>query len=108
MSNEKRKQEYYDLKSKGLCVQCRKKAEEGRVRCKKCASYQNERNWIYKCGANIKKNKIKKEGSHVLKFNNKTTDTLKGIYEEVTKYNEEHGTNYSYGYYSALKFRGLI
>lgn len=29
-------------------------------------------------------------------------------YEEVTKYNEEHGTNYSYGYYKALKFRGLI
>lgn len=108
MSNEKRKQEYYDLKSKGLCVQCRKKAEEGRVRCKKCASYQNERNLIYKCGENIKKNKIKKEGSHVLEFNNKTTDTFKGIYEEVTKYNEEHGTSYSYGYYNALKSRGLI
>lgn len=108
MSNEKRKQKYYDLKSKGLCVQCRKKTEEGRVRCKKCASYQNERNPIYRYGKNIKKDKIKKEGSHVLKFNNKTTDTFKDVYEEVSKYNEEHGTNYSYGYYSALKFRGLI
>ena len=68
---------------------------------------------MYKCGANIKKDKIKRdkikrEGSHVLKFNNKTTDTFKDVYEEVNKYNREHGTNYSYGYYSALKFRGLI
>ena len=47
-------------------------------------------------------------GYNTLPFNNKTTDTLDGIYEEYTKYNEEHGTNYSYGYYSALKFRGLI
>lgn len=39
---------------------------------------------------------------------NKTANTFKDIYEEVTKYNEEHGTNYSYGYYIALKFRGLI
>lgn len=83
----------------------RKRVEFG---VKKCASYQNERNWMYKCGANIKKDKIKREGSHVLKFNNKTTDTFKGIYEEVTKYNEEHGTSYSYGYYNALKSRGLI
>ena len=38
---------------------------------------------------------------------NKTTDTVEGVCEEVAKYNEEHGTAYSYGYYSALKFRGL-
>lgn len=27
---------------------------------------------------------------------------------EIARYNKTHGTNYSYGYYSTLKFRGLI
>lgn len=56
----------------------------------------------------VKRAEINCERKQIKAQSNKTTDTFKDIYEEVTKYNEEHGTNYSYGYYSALKFRGLI
>ena len=98
----RKKEKYEELKSKGICTQCRKeKATPGFVSCKICREKDRIRAQVYKSG------RAKRNGYHKLTFNNKTTDTLKGIYEEVTKYNEEHGTNYSYGYYSALKFRGL-
>ena len=85
-----RKEKYEELKSKGICARCRKeKATPGFVSCKACRDKERE------------KKRIKAQS-------NKTTDTLNGICEEVTKYNEEHGTKYSYGYYNALKFRGLI
>ena len=85
-----RKEKYEELKKNGICVWCRKeKAVPGFTSCKACRKKARE------------KKQIKAQS-------NKTTDTFKVIYEEVTKYNEEHGTNYSYGYYDALKFRGLI
>ena len=34
--------------------------------------------------------------------------TLDETLKEIARYNETHGTDYNYGYYSALKFRGLI
>lgn len=84
----KKKERYREFKSKGICTQCRKeKAVPGFTSCKICREKERIRAQVYRSG--------------------KTTDTFKDIYEEVTKYNEEHGTNYSYGYYSALKFRGL-
>ena len=93
------KERYEKLKSKGICARCGKeKAVPGFVKCEACRMALQ----VYNSG------RAKRNGYNTLPFNNKTTDTLDGIYEEVTKYNEEHGTNYSYGYYSALKFRGLI
>lgn len=84
----KKKERYRELKSKGICTWCKKeKATPGFTSCKICREKERIRAQVYRSG--------------------KTTDTLNGICEEVTKYNEEHGTNYSYGYYSALKFRGL-
>ena len=95
----RKKEKYEELKSKGICTQCRKeKATSGFVSCKICREKDRIRAQVYRSGKVIRTKRI----------NNKTTDTFKDIYEEVTKYNEEHGTNYSYGYYSALKFRGLI
>lgn len=86
----KKKERYRELRRKGICTQCRKeKATPGFTSCKACRKKARE------------KKRIKAQSS-------RTTDTVKDIYEEVTKYNEEHGTSYSYGYYSALKFRGLI
>ena len=86
----KKKERYRELKSKGICTWCKKeKATPGFTSCKACRDKVRE------------KKRIKTQSS-------RTTDTFKDIYEEVTKYNEEHGTKYSYGYYSALKFRGLI
>ena len=86
----RKKEKYEDLKSKGICTQCRKeKAVPGFTSCKACRKKARE------------KKRAKAQS-------NRTTDTLKGVCEEVAKYNEEHGTDYSYGYYSALKFRGLI
>lgn len=97
------KEKYEELKSKGICTQCRKeKAAPGSVSCKACREKDRIRAQVYR------NNRAKRNAYDKLPFNNKTTDTLKGVCEEVTKYNEEHGTAYSYGYYSALKFRGLI
>lgn len=94
----KQKERYRELKSKGICTRCRKeKAAAGFTECEACKEKSRKEVQLYK-----------RNGYNTIPFNNKTTDTLKGIYEEVTKYNEEHGTNYSYGYYKALKFRGLI
>lgn len=85
----KKKERYREFKSKGICTQCRKeKAVPGFTSCKACRKKARE------------KKRIKAQS-------NRTTDTLEGVCEEVAKYNEEHGTAYSYGYYSALKFRGL-
>lgn len=98
----RKKEKYEKLKSKGICTNCRKeKATPGFVKCDACREKDRKAAQVYRNG------RAKRNGYNTLPFNNKTTDTLDGIYEEVTKYNEEHGTNYSYGYYSALKFRGL-
>lgn len=97
------KERYEKLKSKGICARCGKeKAVPGFTKCEACREKDRIASQVYRSG------RTKRNGYNTLPFNNKTTDTLDGIYEEVTKYNEEHGTNYSYGYYSALKFRGLI
>ena len=98
-----RKKKYEELKSKGICTRCRKeKATPGFASCKTCREKERLKRQSRRNG------RTKRNGYHKLTFNNKTTDTLNGICEEVVKYNEEHGTKYSYGYYSALKFRGLI
>ena len=97
------KEKYEELKSKGICTNCRKeKATPGFVKCDACREKDRKRAQSYRSG------RAKRNAYNTLPFNNKTADTLNDICEEVTKYNEEHGTNYSYGYYSALKFRGLI
>lgn len=100
------KEKYEELKSKGICTNCRKeKATPGFVKCDACREKDRKRAQLNRNGRAIR---TKRNAYNTLSFNNKTTNTLDGIYEEVTKYNEEHGTNYSYGYYIALKFRGLI
>ena len=100
------KEKYEELKRKGICTDCRKeKATPGFVKCDACRERDRKRAQLYRNGKVIR---TKRNGYNKLPFNNKTTDTLNDIYEEVTKYNKEHGTNYSYGYYNALKFRGLI
>ena len=103
------KEKYEKLKSKGICTNCRKeKATPGFIKCDACREKERLRAELYKSYRTNKNNRAKRNAYNTLPFNNKTTDTLNGICEEVVKYNEEHGTNYSYGYYSALKFRGLI
>lgn len=105
----RRKEKYEELKNKSICTRCRKeKATPGFATCKTCREKERLR-WQSRRNGRIKRNgRTKRNGYHKLTFNNKTTDTLNGICEEVVKYNEAHGANYSYGYYSALKFRGLI
>lgn len=86
---------YNRRKEEGVCIYCGKMPpQSGKLVCADCA----------------KKRKLVDalRGRQKKAQSNKTIDTFKAIYEEVTKYNEEHGTNYSYGYYDALKFRGLI
>ena len=102
----KSKEKYEELKSKGICIWCKKeKATPGFVSCKACREKDRKRAQLYRSGRTIR---TKRNAYNTLPYNNKTTDTLNDMYEEVAKYNEEHGTNYSYGHYSALKFRGLI
>ena len=100
------KERYEELKSKGICTNCRKeKATPGFVKCDACREKDRKRAQLYRSGRAIG---AKRNAYNTLPFNNITTDTFNDIYEEVSKYNKEHGTNYSYGYYNALKFRGLI
>ena len=99
------KEKYEELKSKGICTDCRKeKATPGFIKCDACREKDRKRAQLYRSGKAIR---TKRNAYDTLPFNKKTTDTLNDMYEEVTKYNKEHGSAYSYGYYSALKFRGL-
>lgn len=84
-----RKEKYEELKRKGICVWCKKeKATPGFTSCKACRDKLREKA--------IKARKPSKKMA--------LDETLR----EIAQYNKEHGTNYSYGYYNTLKFRGLI
>lgn len=83
---------YSRRKEEGVCIYCGKMpTQSGRLGCADCAEKRK---------LNDALRREQRKASKKMTLN----ETLK----EIARYNETHGTNYNYGYYSALKFRGLI
>lgn len=83
---------YNRRKEEGVCVYCGKKPpRSGKIGCADCAE---------KINLNDALRRKQRKASKKMTLN----ETLR----EIARYNKAHGANYSYGYYSALKFRGLI
>ena len=83
---------YIRRKEEGVCVYCGKMPpRSGKFGCADCAEKRKLNDAL--------KRKQRKPSKKM---------TLDETLKEIARYNETHGTNYNYGYYSALKFRGLI
>ena len=83
---------YIRRKEEGVCIYCGKMpTQSGRLGCADCAEKRKLNDAL--------KRKQRKASKKM---------TLDETLKEIVRYNETHGTNYNYGYYSALKFRGLI
>ena len=82
-------------KEEGVCVYCGKMPpRSGKLGCADCAEKRKLNDALRR-----KQRKARKPSKKM---------TLNETLREIARYNETHGTNYNYGYYSALKFRGLI
>mgnify|MGYP006967155341 CR=1 FL=1 len=83
---------YNRRKEEGVCVYCGKMPpQSGKLGCADCAE--------------------KRKLNHALRKKQRKASkkmTLSETLREIAQYNKAHGTNYSYGYYSALKSRALI
>lgn len=89
---------YNKRKEKGVCIYCGKMPpRNGKLVCADCTE---KRKLVDALRRRQRKAKKARKPSKKMALD----ETLK----EIARYNETHGTNYSYGYYDALKFRGLI
>lgn len=86
---------YNRRKEEGVCVYCGKMSpQSGKLGCADCAEKRKLNHALRR-----KQRKARKPSKKM---------TLNETLREIAQYNKAHGANYSYGYYSALKFRGLI
>jgi len=86
---------YSRRKEEGVCVYCGKMPpQSGKLGCADCAEKRKLNDAL--------KRKQRKQRKASKKM------TLNEMLKEIAQYNKTHGANYSYGYYSALKLRGLI
>ena len=92
LNNAYKNSTYSRRKEEGVCIYCGKMpTQSGRLGCADCAEKRKLNDAL--------KRKQRKASKKM---------TLDETLKEIVRYNETHGTNYNYGYYSALKFRGLI
>lgn len=96
MKNNAYKNNTFDRrKEEGVCIYCGKMPpQSGMLGCADCAEKRKLVDALRK-----KQRKARKPSKKMA-----LDETLR----EIAQYNKTHGTNYSYGYYSTLKFRGLI
>ena len=86
---------YNKRKEKGVCIYCGKMPpRSGKLVCADCTKKRKLVDALRR-----RQRKARKPSKKM---------TLDETLKEIVRYNETHGTNYNYGYYSALKFRGLI
>lgn len=82
-------------KEEGVCIYCGKMPpRSGKLGCAVCAEKRKLIDALRR-----KQRKARKPSKRM---------TLNETLREIAQYNKTHGTNYSYGYYDALKSRGLI
>lgn len=96
MKNSTYKNNTFDRrKEEGVCIYCGKMPpRSGKLGCADCAEKRKLNDALRK-----KQRKQRKASKKM---------TLNETLREIAQYNKTHGAKYSYGYYSALKFRGLI
>lgn len=92
---------YNKRKEKGVCIYCGKiPPRSGKLVCADCAKKRELVDALRRRQRKARKARKARKPSKKMALD----ETLK----EIARYNKAHGTNYSYGYYSVLKFRGLI
>lgn len=86
---------YNRRKEDGVCIYCGKMPpRSGKLVCADCAKKRKLVDELRR-----RQRKARKPSKKMA-----LDETLR----EIARYNKAHGTNYNYGYYIALKFRGLI
>ena len=89
---------YNRRKEKGICIYCGKMPpRSGKLVCADCTKKRKLVDALRR-----RQRKARKARKPSKKM------TLDETLKEIARYNETHGTNYSYGYYDALKSKGLI
>lgn len=82
-------------KEEGVCIYCGKMPpQSGKLGCADCVEKRKLNHALRR-----KQKKARKASKKM---------TLDEMLREIARYNKTHGVNYSYGYYNALKLRGLI